>query len=132
MQITNKNSEDPCELKMRVFVSSVQDELINERTAILELINTDPFLSKYIEAVLFEHQPARTLPVKEAYLSDLESCNVYIGIIGFQYGRIEDDGLSSTHREYLTAKKMGIPILVFVRGQSGQDEKRDSEVMNLF
>ncbi len=55
MQITNKNSEDPCELKMRVFVSSVQDELINERTAILELINTDPFLSKYIEAVLFEH-----------------------------------------------------------------------------
>ena len=32
--------------KLRVFVSSVQQELENERVAIAELISTDQFLSK--------------------------------------------------------------------------------------
>lgn len=118
--------------KMRVFVSSVQDELVNERTAILELVNTDSFLSKHIEAVLFEHQPARTLPAGDAYMSDLESSEVYVGVLGFQYGSVGDDGLSPTHREYLKAGEIGLPILVFIRGQSGQDKKREPEVMNLF
>lgn len=118
--------------KLRLFVSSVQDELVNERTAILELVNTDSFLSKHVEAVLFEHQPARTLPAEGAYLSDLESCNVYVGILGFRYGSPGDDGLSPTHREYLKAREIGLPILVFVRGQSGQDKKREPEVRDLF
>ena len=118
--------------KMRVFVSSVQDELINERTAILELVNTDSFLSKHVEAVLFEHQPARTAPAGNAYLSDLESCDVYVGILGFEYGNAGDDGFSPTHREYLKAKEQGLPILVFVRGQSGQDKRREPEAMKLF
>lgn len=118
--------------RVRVFVSSVQDELINERTAILELVNTDSFLSKHVEAVLFEYQPARTLPAGDAYLSDLGSCDVYIGILGFQYGNAGDDGLSATHREYLKAREAGMPILVFVRGHSGQDRRRESEVKELF
>jgi ATP-dependent DNA helicase RecG len=118
--------------KIRVFVSSVQDELINERIAILELINTDSFLSRHVEAVLFEHQPARTLPAEDAYLSDLESCDVYVGVLGFQYGEAGEDGVSSTHREYLKARELGLPILVFIRGQSGQDKKREPEVMKLF
>jgi len=118
--------------KMRVFVSSVQDELVNERTAILELVNTDSFLSKHVEAVLFEHQPARTLPAEDAYLSDLETCDVYMGILGYQYGDVGDDGLSPTHREYLKAREIGLPILFFVRGQSGQDKKRESAVRDLF
>lgn len=126
------HTEPQPSVKMRVFVSSVQDELINERTAILELVNTDSFLSKHIEAVLFEHQPARTLSAVHAYLSDLKSCDVYVGILGFQYGSVGDDGLSPTHREYIKAKELGLPILIFVRGQSGQDKNRDTEVKKLF
>lgn len=118
--------------RMRVFVSSVQDELINERTAVLELVNTDSFLSKHVQAVLFEKQPARTLPAADAYLSDLASCDVYVGILGFQYGRVAEDGLSATHREYLKAREIGLPILVFVRGHSGQDKKREPEITTLF
>ena len=118
--------------KMRVFVSSVQDELINERTAILELVNTDSFLSKHVEAIVFEHQPACSLPAEDAYLTDLETCDVYIGILGYQYGNAENGTLSPTHREYLKAKEVGLPILFFIRGQSGQDKKREPAVRNLF
>ena len=99
-------------VKIRVFVSFVQDELVNERTAILELVNTDSFLSKHVEAVLFEHQPARTLPAEDSYLSDLETCDVYMGILGYQYGSAGDDGLSPIHREYLKAREIGLPILL--------------------
>ena len=127
----SKNKHADCSEKLRVFVSSVQDELINERTAILELINTDSFLSRNVEGILFEHQPACTLPAEDAYLKDLETCDVYLGILGFQYGRPGDDGLSPTHREYIKAKEIGLPVLFFIRGQSGQDNRRDQEVKKL-
>lgn len=118
--------------KLRVFVSSVQDELINERTAIAELFSSDSFLSNSAEAILFEEQPARTVPAENAYLADLESSKVYIGIIGFQYGTEGTDGLSAMHREYIKAKELGLEVLFFVRGQSNQDHKRDHRMMSLF
>lgn len=40
-------------------MSSVQDELINERTAILELVNTDSFLSRHVEKVMTLFQQIR-------------------------------------------------------------------------
>ncbi len=89
--------------KMRVFVSSVQDELVNERTAILELVNTDSFLSKHVEAVLFEHQPARTLPAEDAYLSDLETCDVYMGI-GDEAGKLAGQTYQEGKLYYLFLK----------------------------
>ena len=117
---------------LRVFVSSTQVELSNERTAITELVHADPFLSKHVEVILFENQPACTKPAEAAYLEDLDACNVYMGILGFEYGTVGDDGLSAVHREYLRARGKKMPILIFVRGQSGLDKRRDTELMNLF
>jgi hypothetical protein len=36
--------------KLRIFVSSVQKELENERIAITELVSSDPFLGRHVEA----------------------------------------------------------------------------------
>jgi len=117
---------------LKVFVSSTQVELSNERTAITELVHADPFLSKHVEAVLFENQPACTEPAEAAYLDDLDACDVYLGVLGFEYGDVGDDGLSAPHREYLRARKKRMPILFFIRGQSGLDKRRDEELMKLF
>lgn len=38
--------------KLRIFVSSVQKELENERIAITELVSSDPFLGRHVEACL--------------------------------------------------------------------------------
>ncbi len=118
--------------KLRVFVSSVQQELENERVAIAELVSTDPFLSKNCEAILFERQPASTLPAEQAYIAALDSCDVYVGIIGFEYGPQGQDGLSATHREYLRAKERNLPIGFFIKGQSGRDRNRDERMQALF
>ena len=44
--------------KLRVFVSSVQKELENERVAVAEIVWTDPFLTAHCEPVLYEYEPA--------------------------------------------------------------------------
>lgn len=122
--------------KLKVFISSVQDELINERVAIVEMVSSDAFLSRYVEPILFEKGPARSLPVQTAYLKDLESSDVYLGILGYQYGKAEPNGLSAPHTEYQRARKLarerGMHILFFVRGNAGHDSKRDPQIQDWF
>ncbi|WP_054692687.1 DUF4062 domain-containing protein [Geotalea toluenoxydans] len=118
--------------KLRIFVSSVQKELENERIAITELVSSDPFLGRHVEAILFEELPAAAISAEVAYLSALRSCHIYIGIVGFEYGRKGADGLSATHREYTEAKRLGIPTFFFVKGDNTQDERRDEEMKALF
>ena len=84
---------------LKIFVSSVQKELENERIAVTELVSSDPFLNRNITPILFEQLPASAKSAEVTYLEALRSCNLYIGIIGFQYGRKGPDGLSATHRE---------------------------------
>jgi len=42
----------------RVFVSSVQKELEDERLIVQNLVNTDPFLAAHCVPVLYELEPA--------------------------------------------------------------------------
>ncbi|MGA1871665.1 MAG: DUF4062 domain-containing protein [bacterium] len=104
--------------KTRIFVSSVQKELENERLAISELIALDPFLNRHMESILFEMLPASAAPAEKVYLDALRSCQIYFGIIGFDYGRKGQDGLSATHREYQEARRFKIPTFFFNNGES--------------
>jgi ATP-dependent DNA helicase RecG len=118
--------------KLKIFVSSVQKELENERIAITELVSSDPFLGRHVEAILFEELPASANSPESAYLIALRSCNIYIGIVGFEYGRKGPDGLSATHREYSEAKRLEIPTFFFVKGDNTQDPRRDEDMKALF
>ncbi|MBM4346767.1 MAG: DUF4062 domain-containing protein [Deltaproteobacteria bacterium] len=118
--------------KLRVFVSSVQQELENERIAIAELISTDPFLSRNCDAILFEQLPASTLPSQKSYLTELDASDVYLGIIGFEYGPLGEDGFSAMHREYLRAETHRMPVVIFVKGEAGRDKDRSERMQKLF
>lgn len=115
--------------KIKVFISSVQKELETERLAIDELITDSPVLSRYFETVLFERIPARPVSSQKAYLDALKGSDIYIGILGFEYGTVGKDGLSATEREYRLASKYKKITLFFIKGK--QDEKRDKRVRNL-
>lgn len=118
--------------RLSVFVSSVQKELENERIAVTELVASDPFLGRHVRPVLFEQMPGSSLPAQDAYLSALGSCQVYLGILGFEYGRKGEDGLSATHREYQEAKRRDMPTYFFVKGDSSQDSRRDDDIKAFF
>lgn len=109
--------------KLKVFVSSVQNELATERLAIVEMASEDTFLRENVQIVRFEDLPAETEPVSEGYLNKLDECEVYVGIIGNSYGDKGSDGLSATHREYIRAVETGKEILIYIK--EGDKPDRD-------
>ncbi len=101
--------------KLRIFVSSVQKELEDERLIVQNLVSTDPFLSGHCIPVLYEFEPASPTKAVEGCIGTLDSCHVYLLIVGTQYGTPVGD-LSITHLEYRQAKENRQPILAFVKG----------------
>ena len=103
-------------VKLRVFVSSVQKELEDERLVVQNLINTDPFLLAHCVPVLYEFEPASPEKALEGCLRALDRCQVYLLIVGVQYGNLVG-ALSITHAEYRRAKETGRPVLAFIKGE---------------
>lgn len=101
--------------KLCVFVSSVQKELEDERLIVQNLVNTDAFLSAYCTPVLYEMEPASPDKALEGCLQSLDGCQVYLLMVGIEYGT-PVDGLSITHAEYRRAKKKKLPVLAFIKG----------------
>jgi len=101
--------------KLRVFVSSVQKELEDERLIVQNLLNTDPFLSARCTPVLYELEPASPDKALEGCLRSLDGCQVYLLIVGIEYGARVGD-LSITHAEYRRAKGRELPVLAFIKG----------------
>jgi ATP-dependent DNA helicase RecG len=101
---------------IRVFVSSVQKELEDERLIVQNLLTTDPFLSSHCVPVLFEYEPASPEKALEGCLTCLDGCQVYLAIIGAQEGT-RVGAITITHAEYRRAKEQGLPVLAFIKGE---------------
>ena len=101
--------------KIRIFVSSAQKELENERLAVLSLISTDSFLQAHAEAVLYEFEPASSAKAARECLALLGQCDVCLTIIWREYGQAHDR-ISITRQEYRFAREKQLPILVFIKG----------------
>jgi predicted HTH transcriptional regulator len=117
--------------KLRVFVSSVQKELENERVAVASLITTDPWLLQHCEPVLFEKEPAPARKLSQPYLKCLESCQIYLLLIHKEYGK-PDGSLSATHHEYRHAQELDLPSLIFIKGENPVDDERAPETQAFF
>lgn len=104
--------------KQRVFVSSVQKELAQERQALKRFIHADPLLSRFYEVFLFEDLSATDLRADEVYLGEVDRCSLYLAILGNDYGSEDAEGLSPTEREFDRATTLGKTRLIFVRGQN--------------
>lgn len=110
----------------RIFVSSVQKELEDERLIIQNLVSTDPFLSAHCVPVLYEYEPASPDRALEGCIKTLDSCQVYLLIIGVEYGTL-NGGLSVTHTEYRRAKEGKLPIIVFIKGRRGMSREEGTD-----
>ncbi|MBW2346176.1 MAG: DUF4062 domain-containing protein [Deltaproteobacteria bacterium] len=104
--------------RFEIFVSSVQKELQEERRAIKDYILNDPLLKLFISDVfLFEDLPARDQQSDEAYLSEVDRCDIYIGLFGNDYGHEDAAGVSPTEHEFDRATEKGKYRLIFIKGQ---------------
>lgn len=114
--------------KLRLFVSSVQKELEDERLIIQNLVNTDPFLSAHYTPMLYEFEPASPDRAVKGCLQALDECQVYLLIVGIEYGT-QAGRLSITHAEYRHSKKKKLPVLTFIKG--GRSLKREEGTSRL-
>ncbi|HSW64037.1 MAG TPA: ATP-binding protein [Dissulfurispiraceae bacterium] len=116
--------------RLNIFISSVQKEFAQVRQDLKAFLLGDAVLRRFIAGVfLFEELPARDQRADEAYLGEVERCDIYLGIFGYQYGSQDEKGISPTESEYAYASKLGKTRLIYVWGT---DEKlRDPKMKRL-
>lgn len=62
-------------IKLRIFVSSVQKELADERRAVKTLVTSDPFLDEHCVPILYEDEPSMLKPASEAIINVMSHRN---------------------------------------------------------
>ncbi len=114
--------------RIRVFVSSVQNELEDERLIVQNLVNTDPFLSAHCTPVLYEFEPASPAKALEDCLDCLDGCHIYLVIVGAQQGTSVGD-LTITHAEYRRSKEQGLPVIAFIKGDRSVVREKGAQAL---
>jgi predicted HTH transcriptional regulator len=115
--------------RLKIFVSSVQKELADERRAVKSFVESDPLLRRFFTVFLFEDLPASDRRADAVYLAEVDRCAVYVGIFGNEYGFEDRDGVSPTEREFDRATKAGKQRLIFVKG--ADDKSREPKMRSL-
>lgn len=109
-------------VRLKIFISSVQKEFQHIRRDLKAFLLGDAVLRRFVsEVFLFEELPAKDRSAGEVYLAEVERCNIYLGIFGYEYGNEDSEGLSPTEREFIHATKHRRERLVYVWGS---DEKK--------
>lgn len=102
-------------LKMKVFISSVQKEFAAEREALYQHFISDPLLSSFFEPILFERLPAASQAPNKVYIAEVGQSQVFIGLLGQEYGFEDESGISPTEREYDHATSLHLDRFVFIK-----------------
>ncbi|TWU24890.1 hypothetical protein Pla52o_11860 [Novipirellula galeiformis] len=61
--------------RYRVFISSVQKELENDRIGAQEILWTDPFLKNHCDPVMYEFEPTSPHDAKREYMGVVRKCH---------------------------------------------------------
>lgn len=116
--------------RLRIFVSSVQKEFSQLRRDLKAFLLGDAVLRRFVaEVFLFEEMPAKDRRADHVYLEEVERCDIYLGLFGYEYGNEDRQGLSATEREYNHATQLGKPRLIYVWG--ADDSKRAVKMKSL-
>ena len=105
-------------MKQSIFISSVQKELAEERRALKSYILGDALLGRFFDVFLFEDMPAADRRADKVYLDQVDRCDVYLGLLGNEYGYEDAEGVSPTEREFDRATAAGKQRLIFVKGEN--------------
>jgi len=116
--------------RLRIFVSSVQKEFTTLRHDLKAFLLGDAFLRRFVgEVFLFEELSASDQHADQVYLAEVERCDIYLGILGYDYGHEDAQGLSPTEKEYLHATKHRKTRLIYVWG--ADEPRRSPKMKNL-
>ena len=110
-------------MKYKIFVSSVIKEFEKERKFIKQEIETDYILNRFFDVFLFEEYSASGLSPEELYSEEVINSDIYIGLIGSDYGSILESGISPTELEYDLYNKTHNDALIYIKEVDFRDDK---------
>ena len=110
-------------MKIDVFLSSNQKEFSEERKYISENIKNDPFFNKCFNIYIFEEDNAKKLPSDRIFTDKVEQSDVYIGLIGNDYGSEYTKGISATEYEFNKFNAKNSNSYFFVKMDENADDK---------
>ena len=114
-------------MRYKIFISSVQNEFANERLHLEEYIKNDALFRKYFDVFIFESLSAQDRKAHDIYIDEVKNCDIYLGLIGKEFGFEFEDGSSPTQQEFYTATQHNKYRLIFLLNA----EKRNSKVNQL-
>ncbi len=116
--------------RLKIFISSVQNEFAQVRRDLKAFLMGDPFLHRFVaEVFLFEDLPASDRRTDEVYLAEVERCDIYLGLFGNDYGSEDAKGVSPTDHEYRHATKHRKTRLIYAWGRD--DSNRSAKMKQL-
>jgi ATP-dependent DNA helicase RecG len=116
--------------RLKIFISSVQKEFQQIRADLKAFLLGDAVLRRFIsEVFLFEELPAADRRANQIYLEEVEHCDIYLGLFGYEYGFEDKKGISPTEREYDHATRHRKTRLIYVWGRD--DTKRAPKMQKL-
>ena len=95
-----------------VFISSTVADLRYLRDALRDAVQElcyCPVMSDYGEVGYL----APVTAAQSCYRTVAE-CHIVVLIVGQRYGHCDKDGISVTHKEFLTAQEKGLPVITFI------------------
>lgn len=104
-----------CKCRYEIFISSTFEDLKKEREIVINEINKMGHIPIAMELFYAENKVPWEV-IKEKIMS----CDYYVLIISDRYGSICDEvgsGNSYTHEEFLFARELHKPILIFLRSK---------------
>jgi predicted HTH transcriptional regulator len=109
--------------KIRVFISSVQSEFSRERALLFDYLRQDALLGQLFEPFMFERSAAKGESAQNVYLTEVKTCDVYIGLLGEKYGNEDECGVSPTEKEYNLAAELHKTRLIYIKKAESREEK---------
>ena len=108
---------------IRIFISSVQVEFASLRRALHDYLLSDPLLGKFFEPFLFELLPSMDERVERVFLREVEHSDIYLGILGKDYGFEDMEGVSPTEREFDHATAHHKTRLIFLTNHASNERQ---------
>ena len=112
--------------RIKIFISSVQNEFAKERRQIADYIRQDSLFSMYFDPFLFEELPAQDKSAQTAYLEQAADAGIYLLLLGKRYGFEDANGISPTEREYDTATAHHAYRIAFIKDISEREAKEEA------
>lgn len=112
-------------MKYKIFISSVRKEFEHERKFIKQEIENDYILNRFFDVFLFEELSALGNSPKEVYSEEAINSDIYICLIGSDYGSVLESGVSPTELEYDLYNKTHNDALIYIKDVKFREDETE-------